>query len=113
MQIAKLLKHCMQRCGDLVAGYSGKGVIILLPNTHQTRPIAIAQRIQDQLAAQAIYHAASPTDMHVIVSLGIAVVPIPTEMDDITAILIADEMLYAAKRRRNIYQLKVVSHSTG
>ena len=113
MQIAKLLKHCMQRPADLVARYGGEEFIMLLPNTHQTGATTIAQRIQDQLAAQAISHAASPTDMHVIVSLGIAVVPIPTEMDDITAISMADEMLYAAKRRRNIYQLKVVSHSTG
>jgi diguanylate cyclase (GGDEF)-like protein/PAS domain S-box-containing protein len=110
-QIAKVLKQNMQRPGDLVARYGGEEFIILLPNTHRVGATSIAQRLQAQLAQQAIPHAASPTDRHITVSLGIVVVPMPTEMDDMTAIAIADKMLYAAKRHRNTYHLKVVTNS--
>ncbi|WP_204139870.1 PAS domain-containing protein [Halomicronema sp. CCY15110] len=109
-QIAEVLKQNMQRPGDLVARYGGEEFIMLLPNTHQVGAVTIVQHIQTQIAEQAIPHAASPTGPHITVSLGIAVVPRPTAMDDMTAIEIADKMLYAAKRYRNIYQLKVVNH---
>jgi diguanylate cyclase (GGDEF)-like protein len=111
-QIAKVLKQNMQRPGDLVARYGGEEFIILLPNTHRVGATSIAQRLQAQLAQQAIPHVASPTKQHITVSLGIVVVPMPTEMDDMTAIAIADKMLYAAKRHRNTYHLKVVNHAS-
>jgi len=111
-QIAKLLERCMQRSGDLVARYGGEEFILLLPNTDQAGAIEIAQRIQTQMAEQAIRHETSPTDDYVTASLGIVVVQMPTEIDDMAAIAIADDMLYAAKRRRNTYQLRVVNYAS-
>lgn len=109
-QMAGLLAGCMRRPGDLVARYGGEEFIILLPNTAQAGAIAIAQAIQQQLADLALPHAASPTAPCVTVSLGIAVVNMPTaeEVQYDTAIACADQMLYAAKHTRNTYQVAVI-----
>lgn len=110
IKIATTLQKCTLRPGDLVARYGGEEFIMLLSNTDQLGAIAIAQRVQQQIAELAIPHRSSPTAPQVTVSLGGIVVDMPTEIDEMAAITRADKMLYAAKRTRNTYCVEAVHH---
>ena len=93
----------VHRPHDLVARYGGEEFVLLLPNTKAEGEIAIAQRIQQEITLLAISHPASKTASIVTLSIGIAVVRMPTEISTNVALRKADEMLYRAKLNRNSY----------
>ncbi|MEO0406371.1 MAG: diguanylate cyclase [Cyanobacteria bacterium P01_A01_bin.135] len=91
---------------DLVCRYGGEEFTLLLPKTDTSAAEAIAQRIQQSIAALDIKHPqASPTGL-LTVSLGIAVV-CPLNVTPDAALALADSALYQAKQTRNAYRLAV------
>jgi diguanylate cyclase (GGDEF)-like protein len=96
-QVAGTIGGSVRRPDDVAARYGGEEFAILLPNTPTTGAVAVAQRIQQQLAQLALPHARSNVTDRVTLSLGIAtIIPIaaipPSEL-----LAAADLALYQAK----------------
>ncbi len=104
-QVAHILLTCLPRKTDFVARYGGEEFAIILPDTHVTGAIKVAEHIIDSMARARIEHEYSRAADFVTLSLGIA------STEDISAdegeLLLeqADKALYKAKRKgRNRYE---------
>jgi diguanylate cyclase (GGDEF)-like protein/hemerythrin-like metal-binding protein len=108
--VAATFQRQINRPGDLAARYGGEEMVCLLPNTSLEGACEVARRIQVDLTAQAIPHAASPVASFVTLSLGVATA-IPGGDGDKTKLLaLADHHLYAAKRAgRNTFRAEEAS----
>jgi two-component system cell cycle response regulator len=105
-QVAQVLQACAKRPGDLVARYGGEEFLLILPNTDQTGAMTVAQQIQSSITELGIPHSYSPVGNTVTVSLGIAVVdPVTHDATCDSAISLADQSLYEAKKTRNAFHL--------
>lgn len=111
-QIAAIAQETVLRTKDFVARYGGEEFVILLAYTDEEGAIAVAKRLQANLATLAIPHQQSKVDNSVTVSIGIATAIPPKEQSLVTSkrvlpdILVeqADQALYAAKEQgRNRY----------
>lgn len=105
-QIAGVLQDCVQSRRDLVARYGGEEFAVILPETNLNGALQVAERIRAAIATLQIRHPDSPVSEYVTLSLGITGV-IPTDRHSPhDLIAIADQALYAAKKRgRNTYCL--------
>ncbi len=96
-QVARNLQRAVYRTTDLVIRYGGEEFVILLPNSNLEQGCTIAQRIQFQLAQQAIPHKGSSTSDQVTLSFGIACIT-PSRRDRLMLLIDqADKVLYRAK----------------
>jgi diguanylate cyclase (GGDEF)-like protein len=97
-QVAKVLESAILRPVDLVARYGGEEFACILPETDWPGALLVAQRVQEQLAACAMPHAASPVAPTLTVSIGVACI-VPTQEGLAEELLLAaDQCLYTAKR---------------
>lgn len=105
-QIARVLQDCVQSRQDLVARYGGEEFAVILPETSLNGALQVAERIRSAIATLQIDHPDSSVSEYVTLSLGITGV-IPTDRySPHDLIAIADQALYAAKKRgRNTYCL--------
>ncbi|MBD2260759.1 sensor domain-containing diguanylate cyclase [Pseudanabaena sp. FACHB-2040] len=106
-QIAQAISQAIKRPSDLAARYGGEEFAVVLPNTHQSGALKIAQAIRRRLARLQIPHAASPVQAQITLSFGIAVAAMPP-VATAPQILIeaADQALYQAKAEgRNRYSV--------
>lgn len=105
-QIARVLQDCVQSRRDLVARYGGEEFAVILPETNLNGALQVAERIRAAIATLQIRHPDSSVSEYVTLSLGITGV-IPTDRHSPhDLIAIADQALYAAKKRgRNTYCL--------
>ncbi len=105
-QIARVLQDCVQSRRDLVARYGGEEFAVILPETNLNGALQVAERIRAAIATLQIRHPDSSVSEYVTLSLGITGV-IPTDRySPHDLIAIADQALYAAKKRgRNTYCL--------
>ncbi|MDH5180240.1 MAG: diguanylate cyclase [Gammaproteobacteria bacterium] len=113
-KVAALLKEIANRPADLVARYGGEEFAIVLPETFELGARHLTEKIQQQLAALAIPHAASPVAPHVTISFGIGTIqPKPgTNLPDF--IKHVDEALYRAKAAgRNCIRIAYPPSSNG
>ncbi|WP_260864497.1 diguanylate cyclase [Citrobacter sp. Marseille-Q6884] len=95
MTVAKVLKQCVRNPDDLVSRYGGEEFLIVLFGATEKRAELVATRIQAQLQAEAVPHAASMVSDNVTVSMGIASL---TEGQTVSALIaVADAALYRAK----------------
>ena len=82
---------------DICARYGGEEFAVILPKTHLSGALSVAERVWKQLGARE-YASPSGTPIHVTASLGVAFYP----SKDITApellLRFADEALYQSKR---------------
>lgn len=98
-KVAKLLQQIAKRPADLVARYGGEEFALILPATHESGAIAVAQSIQQTLHQAKLPHARSKISKYVTLSLGISSV-IPLSMTSPEDFIVnADQALYEAKRR--------------
>ncbi len=106
-KVAHSLQQSIYRSSDLLARYGGEEFIILLPNTSLEHACKIAERIQTQLAEQALPHKSSSTGAFVTLSLGIASVRPTRESSFKMLIEQADQALYQAKQAgRNCFKIQ-------
>jgi len=94
--------------GDIVARFGGEEFIAVLIDRSEAEACAVAQRIVADVAALDMPHEASPGEVHVTVSVGLAtrVASRVSGYDDLASL--ADTALYAAKRDgRNRYHVAV------
>ncbi len=112
-EVAQKIHQTVKRPADLTARYGGEELAIVLPHTNQEGAASLAQQICLQIQALQIPHMASPVDLYITLSLGVAGC-IPnhnTSPQDLIAI--ADRNLYQAKkmgRNRVVTGLEIISN---
>jgi diguanylate cyclase (GGDEF)-like protein len=105
--VARNLRSCAQRAGDLAARYGGEEFVLILPNTDISQARRIAQALCQSIASLRIPHEDSP-EGKVTVSIGAAAMSDGGDIDAANLLRAADEALYRAKRGgRNQVQLAV------
>jgi len=110
-RVARTIKQCLKRAGDLVARYGGEEFACLLPDTDLEDAVKIAEKIRLAVDQLQIDHADSPVSDHITLSLGVAMtLPFP---DRRPTVLVdsADARLYRAKAngRNQVASTKVVA----
>jgi diguanylate cyclase (GGDEF)-like protein len=105
MQVAGAMRRAAGRTQDLVARYGGEEFAILLPQLDARGAAGVARRLQSELEAMAIPHAASPTAPSLTLSMGIACMTPGENSMPADLIQVADALLYEAKAQgRNQYR---------
>ncbi|UTW06636.1 GGDEF domain-containing protein [Pseudomonas benzenivorans] len=97
-RLAERLKHVFGRAGELVARLGGEEFAVLLPGADLDQAHKAAERLRQDLAAQAVPHSSSQVEPYLTLSIGVAQYD-PQLMDRFDQLLqCADEALYRAKR---------------
>ena len=107
-RVGVALNRCVRRAGEMVARFGEEEFVMLLPGSDIEQARETAQRCLEQLEAEAISHAASPTAPRVTLSIGVAWVK-PDARSEATALVnAADAAMYRAKTNgRNGCQVAV------
>ena len=111
-QVAQTINQTVKRPADLTARYGGEELAIVLPNTNQEGAALLAKRICLKIQALQIPHIASPVDLYVTLSLGVAGCIPNQDTSPQDLIAIADQHLYQAKkmgRNRVFAELEVIN----
>lgn len=112
-QVAKILKKCLNRAGDLVARYGGEEFIAVLPNTTEAGATHICELIRKTVEKSAIKHRDSSCSEVVTISIGSSVVNYTTGTDLDFQINLADQALYESKEQgRNRLTIREYSPAT-
>jgi diguanylate cyclase (GGDEF)-like protein len=99
-QVAWCLSRCARRPLDITARYGGEEFVIVLYEADRSHVEEAARRIQAEIEALAIVHAASPaSSKRLTVSIGAASIVPRAERTNYGFIQLADEALYDAKER--------------
>jgi diguanylate cyclase (GGDEF)-like protein len=100
-EAAQLLRHST-RDPDICARYGGEEFAVVLPKTHLTGALAVAERIWRALGAKVYetpaHHGPTRTQIRVTASIGIAFYPSKDIASPELLVKFADEALYQAKR---------------
>ena len=96
-QVAQAIKKVLKRPADLATRYGGEELAVILPNTSPEGAEQVANQIRLRIQSLQIPHIASPVDMYITLSQGVAGV-IPNHNDSPqNLIAAADANLYRAK----------------
>lgn len=96
-RVASVLSRCVRRAGELVARYGGEEFVMLLPNADARHAQETAQNCLDEIAREALPHAASPTCALLSLSIGVATVLPDASLDALRLVNAADVAMYRAK----------------
>ena len=108
--IAKALSQTVRSSTDLVARYGGEEFAILLPNCGVSGAEKALQTMLRQFQSLKIPHSGSTIADYVTISLGAAVVGLPSKRSQTDLIDLADKMLYKSKQQgRNQFSLETLS----
>jgi diguanylate cyclase (GGDEF)-like protein len=101
--LAQVMDLQARRPGDLVARLGGEEFVFLLPDTDEGGAVALAVHLQAAIQDLAIVNEASPFDLRLTVSVGLAVWFPASGMGKAALMEAADKALYQAKNRgRNL-----------
>lgn len=105
-KIAKAAQKVIKRPGDFVARYGGEEFAVVLPNTHESGAVKVAEDIRQAILDLKIHHKNSPICKYVTISLGVAT-RMPSRGENYRHLVqMADKALYAAKEKsRNCVQV--------
>ncbi len=95
--IAKVLKSCIQRPGEIAARYGGEEFVIILPETDIVGGIGFAEVVCEAVRALKIRHEKSNLGGIVTVSVGIAANVPNDDAEASSLVSAADQSLYEAK----------------
>jgi len=95
--LALLFNRSLRRAGDMAARYRGKEFIAVLPDTHTSEAIFLAEKIREAFEAQSIKHEQSSTGKILTVSLGTATIVPDTKKNPADILLSADKAIFQAK----------------
>jgi len=97
-EIADCLRNTMNRPQDVLARFGGEEFVVLLPDTDETKALALAEQFRSTLLARAIAHTGSEYGV-VTASIGISAKSNwKQQISAAELILEADQGLYQAKR---------------
>ncbi|GEM49293.1 diguanylate cyclase domain-containing protein [Deinococcus cellulosilyticus] len=71
-QVAKAIERCARNREDMAARYGGEEFALILPETDLAGGMRVAERLQQELNALALPHAASEVSSQITVSMGLA-----------------------------------------
>lgn len=108
--LAKKLRDCVRRPGDLVARYGGEEFVIVLPGTGARGAEVVAEELRKGVWELAIPHAYSTISDRVTISLGVATLePGAQGYRPEDLIKAADQALYRAKKEgRDRYRAEIL-----
>lgn len=95
--VAGQLRQLCQRPGDMVARYGGEEFVVMLPDTHASGAMHLAQALLDAMARIQLAHAASDVAPFVTLSVGGATTDDPECTTPERLLQSADKALYVAK----------------
>lgn len=95
--VARELRACVVRGGDLVARYGGEEFVAVLPSTDVAGVAAVGETLRKAVLAMRIPHEASSVARFVTVSVGAASVVPSYESSTAALVAAADHALYRAK----------------
>ncbi|BFM39952.1 diguanylate cyclase [Synechocystis sp. LKSZ1] len=98
IQVAQCLTQQIKRPADLVARYGGEEFTVILPNTHQTGAVMVAEAIRASILEQNIPHLASETG-YLTLSIGVAQLTPGPDSHPQQLLAQADQALYRAKQQ--------------
>jgi diguanylate cyclase (GGDEF)-like protein len=96
-RIAQALRVALDRPADVLVRYGGEEFACILPDTDAAGALAVAQRLEQCIRAQAIPHGDSIVEGHVTASVGAATRPAGAEVSMAALLASADGQLYRAK----------------
>ena len=97
IEVAKTIKTCVKRPGDVVARYGGEEFIVLLSETEKEGTMKVAERIRKSIEEKRIPHKSSKVSEYVTVSLGCSSTIPEKDIPPPLLIMEADKALYEAK----------------
>jgi diguanylate cyclase (GGDEF)-like protein/PAS domain S-box-containing protein len=99
--VARVVRACARRPGDMAARYGGEELALLLPNTAAASALNIAEALRAALEAERMPHQGNPPLRVVTASIGLAGITPETQMGFGPEALVAaaDSALYAAKHQ--------------
>ncbi|MBV8500656.1 MAG: diguanylate cyclase [Paucibacter sp.] len=95
-RVARALKNCLRRPGDVLARYGGEEFACILPDTGMAGALSVAESMEAAVRALQMDHGQSEVAPFVSVSLGVAVSS-SGRSDAASLLSFADEQLYKAK----------------
>ena len=96
-RIARILRQCTRRAGDMVARYGGEEFVLLLPAADLCRAQEVAGKCMFEMQMENMAHAASPTASVVTLSIGVACLKGHPGTSSTALINAADAAMYRAK----------------
>ncbi|WP_337996058.1 diguanylate cyclase [Oleispirillum naphthae] len=96
-QVAWALSAALMRHVDTIARYGGEEFAAILPETDESGAVAVVTRMRNAVKALNIAHPASPTELHVTISLGVASMLPDPNLSPLRLIEMADDAMYRAK----------------
>ena len=96
-RVAVVLERCVRRAGEMAARYGGEEFVLLLPSADLAHACETAQNCLDQLAHEAIPHAASSLCAQVTFSIGAASLLPDARQNPSSLVNAADTAMYRAK----------------
>ncbi|MDM9382885.1 PleD family two-component system response regulator [Chlorogloeopsis sp. ULAP01] len=110
-KVATVLKDTAQKNQDLVARYGGEEFAVILPFTHASGAVHVAEAMQAGVRELKIFHSQSTVSQYVTLSLGVATIIPSFDTSPSTLIAAADQALYQAKAEgRNRINFKQMQH---
>ena len=97
-EVANTLKYTLHRPGDMVARYGGEEFVIILPNTHPSGALHVAQQMRSAVKRLRLPSATQKVSEYVTISLGVAGIIPSQEMSPKELLNEADQALYEAKK---------------
>jgi diguanylate cyclase (GGDEF)-like protein len=94
--VARALRDCLPRSGDLLARYGGEEFAVILPNTNTEGTSIVAEKMQDVVRGLAVENESS-IGLYVTLSIGVATHRFPTDSTLLQLLEETDKALYAAK----------------
>ncbi len=95
-RVARTLKNCLRRPGDVLARYGGEEFACILPDTGLPGALSVAENMEAAVRALQMEHAQSGVGSWVSISMGVAV-STTGRIDAAGLLACADEQLYKAK----------------
>ena len=97
--VAKVMADLLKRPGDLLARYGGEEFVAVLAEADAGQALRMAENLRGAVRALGLPHAAAPgAEQYVTVSVGIATLRNPQDINEQTLIGQADRALYLSKK---------------
>jgi diguanylate cyclase (GGDEF)-like protein len=94
--VARALRGCLPRSGDLLARYGGEEFAVILPNTNTEGTSVVAEKMQEAVRGLAVENESS-IGLYVTLSIGVATHRFPTNFTLLQLLEETDKALYGAK----------------
>lgn len=98
-QVAQAISDTLKRPADVVARYGGEEFIIILPQTHRSGAIKVAEKISMAIKQLKIPHLNSKVDSIITMSMGVACMIPDSQENPLSLLKAADLALYQAKKQ--------------